>query len=156
MGQIHCGICECGLLSMTIFWFIEPWALCMTRVPAISNGIFFWVKHVNQVNYIWRDFLDYSTSKEHGSGNHGSSTYNYTCNIYFLNKSSQNIISDILQITFSDAISWLKMLMICFNFHWMLFLGSNWYWNNIVWVNGLVPNRQWVITWSNDDPLHRM
>ena len=61
----------------------------------------------------------------------------------------------ISQTTLSNAFSWMKMLEFRLQFHWIMFLGSNWQYSRIGSDNGLAPIRRQAIIWTNDDPVQR-
>ena len=46
-----------------------------------------------------------------------------------------------------------KNIAFWFKFHWNISQGCSWKWANIDSDNGLVPNRQQAIIWSNDGPV---
>ena len=59
-----------------------------------------------------------------------------------------------LQTILSYAFSWLKSFVCWFKFHWNSCLSINWQQTIIGWDNGLAPNRQQAIIWTNADPIH--
>ena len=76
------------------------------------------------------------------------------------------IVSDILthlpvdkmaaisQTIFSDSFSWMNSLYFDQNFPEVFSSGSNWHLPSIGVNNGLAPNRQQAIIWTNDDQIH--
>ena len=42
-----------------------------------------------------------------------------------------------------------------FNFHWSVFLGSNWQYESTGSGNGLAKNWRQTITWTNVDTIHQ-
>ena len=60
----------------------------------------------------------------------------------------------ILQMTFSIVFSWMKILYFDSNFTEVCSQGSSWHYYSIGSGNGLAPNRQQAITWTNVDPVH--
>ena len=62
-------------------------------------------------------------------------------------------MADILQMTFSNAFSLMKMFEFLSKFHWSLFLRDLVYIVNIGLGNGVMSNRHQAITWTNDDPF---
>ena len=57
----------------------------------------------------------------------------------------------ILQTAFSNACHWIETFDFQVKLHWNMFLGSNCQKYSIGFDNGLVPNRQQAIIWSNED-----
>ena len=60
----------------------------------------------------------------------------------------------ISQTTFANAFSRMKILYFDSYFTDVCSYGSNWQYVCIGSGNGFVPNRQQVITWTNDNPFH--
>ena len=51
-----------------------------------------------------------------------------------------------------NAFSWKHIFIFSFSFHWTLFLEVQLIATLVQAINGLVPNRQQAITWTNDNP----
>ena len=60
----------------------------------------------------------------------------------------------ILQITFSDAFSWMKSFLLWLQIHLCLFLRFQLTKNSVSLDNGLAPNRWQAIIWTNPVPIH--
>ena len=56
--------------------------------------------------------------------------------------------------TFSNALSWNKIFVFWFKFYWNLFLMVQLTKVNIGSGNGMAPNRQHAIAWTNDEPVY--
>ena len=65
----------------------------------------------------------------------------------------QDKVATMLQ-TFPNIFHWTKTFEFKKKLHWNLSLGSNWQWVSIGSDNGLVPNRQQAIIWTNDGPVY--
>ena len=59
----------------------------------------------------------------------------------------------ILQIFFSDVLSWMKNVVFWLQFHWSLFLRVQLTITQHCLDNGLAPNRRQAIIWTNADSL---
>ena len=60
----------------------------------------------------------------------------------------------ILQMTSSDAFSWMKSFVSWSKFHWSLFVRVQLTITSFGLGNGLVPNRWQAIIWTKADPIH--
>ena len=56
----------------------------------------------------------------------------------------------ILQTTFTNAFSWMKIYEYWLKFHWSLFLRVQLQYASIGSDNGLAPTRQQAIIWANE------
>ena len=62
-------------------------------------------------------------------------------------------VAAISQTIFSDAFSWMKIIVLWLKFHWSSWRPS-WQYLSIGFDNGLVPNRRQAFIWTNADLTH--
>ena len=63
-------------------------------------------------------------------------------------------MATISQTTFSSAFSWIKSLVLLFEFHWIMVLRVQLTITQHFFYNGLALNKRQAIIWTNADPFH--